>query len=229
MFTNTPEGGQPTFVGLTCMWSGVKPKEFDENLFARHKDNRPFKWIKKDGTKMDLIWDYFEKPKFQARYQGPNPYCNGEEYFKYNQSLENVKRCPTEELCIFSEVHKKDYDFFWHHSSIIKSGVFLPGPYDQGRIPSLIPYDIIRKDKELKRKVYIFGITRYREVIRYIQDMTDEIIVVSSDHGTMVDKPFTPDQIDEIPVIVNRKNIDMSDINFQWDFKKLILRLKELE
>ena len=44
----------------------------------------------------------------------------------------------------------------------------------------------------------------------------------------MMDIPFTEDQIDEIPLIVNRK-VDLSDIHFQSDVKKLMLRLKNEE
>ena len=40
-----------------------------------------------------------------------------------------------------------------------------------------------------------------------------------------MDPPLTPEQIDDIPIIVNR-NVNLDDINYQWDIKKLILRLK---
>ena len=102
----------------------------------------------------------------------------------------------------------------------------FPGPYEMGRIPSLIQYDTIRKDKNLKRKVYEFGIKRYKEVIRYIEELSgNQTILITSDHGTWVDLPYDDTQIDEIPIIVNRE-IDLSDTNFQWNVKELILRLK---
>ena len=64
------------------------------------------------------------------------------------------------------------------------------------------------------------------QVIRYIQEMNpNETIIISSDHGTWTDMPYDDRQIDEIPIIVNRK-VDLSDIKYQWDIKKLILRLK---
>ena len=229
-FTNTPDGGSPTTVGLTCMWSGKHIKNLsDEIRSTKHKDNVPIKWVDRNGKKLDLIWDYFDKPKFSFRHQGPNWLDDYKEFFVHFHSLENVKRTPSDEMCIFAEASKDDWDFFWIHTAIVKGGVFLPGCYDKGRIPSLITYDEIRKDKKLKRDVYLFGARRYVEVIKWLQDIRpNDIFVISADHGTMTDIPFTPEQIDEIPLIVNRK-IDLEDINYQWDFKKLLLRLKEME
>ena len=72
------------------------------------------------------------------------------------------------------------------------------------------------------------GITRYKQIIRYLQEMRpNETIVISSDHGTWTEPNYSDDQIDEIPLIVNR-DIDLDDIRFQWDIKKLLLRLKDV-
>ena len=159
---------------------------------------------------------------------GPNPYANNKEIWKHFDRLKDlgVKFCPSEELCIFNEASKNDYDLFWIHSSIVKGAVFFPGAYEGGRIPSIMPYDEIRKDKNLKREIYRFGIKRYKQVIKYIQEMKpNETIIICSDHGTLTHTPFTPEQIDEIPLIINKK-INIDDINYQWDVKKLILDLK---
>jgi phosphopentomutase len=71
---------------------------------------------------------------------------------------------------------------------------------------------------------------RYKYVIQHIinEMIKDQIVVVTADHGTGLVDPVTPEQIDEIPLIVNRQ-VDLSDINYQWDVKKLILRLHEEE
>jgi hypothetical protein len=139
-----------------------------------------------------------------------------------------ARKTECEEYCIFLETAKQDYDLFWIHTSIIKTGVMMPGPYEQGRIPSVIPYDQVRKDKPLKKSVYEFGLQRYKQVIRYLYGLCkpQETFIITSDHGTLVDLPMTPEQIDEIPLIVN-KNVDLSDVNYQWDVKDLILRLKD--
>ena len=233
-YTNTPDKPQPTLTGLLCMLSGEKIRDFDENLLQRfnpiYNENKPFNFIKKDGTPMELLFEAFEKPKIQYSHQGVNPYCN-EEYFKYWTSLRpHVKICPSEEWCIFPELFKKDYDLFHIHSEIGKVGVLQHGPYEQGRIPAMIPFEKIRKDKPFTKEVYLFGLKRWKYIIKeYISKMLpEETIVITSDHGTSLELPLNPKHIDEIPLIVNR-DIDMSDIKFQWDFKKFIFRLKERE
>ena len=231
-FTQVPlrPGGPiagPTAVGLTCLWSGEKIRNFHPSIFESkyEEGNKPYEYKTLDGKPMDMVWDHFKNGKFYMKHQGPNWQDNYKELFQHYYGIK-AKRCPSDELCIFSETAKKDYDLFWIHSAIIKGGVFMPGCYEQGRIPTLLPYDEIRKNKPFKKYVYMFSIRRYKEVIRYLQDIVpDETFVISSDHGTMTEIPFTPEQIDDIPIIVNRK-VDLSDIKYQWDFKKLILRLK---
>jgi len=220
--------GNPTTLGLGCLWSGEPISKFHENLYYKvSEENRAVEWKLKNGQPMDLIFNHFSSPKFYEKVAGPSPYHNFE---TYQHEYDNVpaKKVECEEYCIFLETAKRDYDLFWIHTSIIKTGVMMPGPYEQGRIPSVIPYDVIRKDKELKKKVYEFGIKRYKQVIRYLTELArkDEIFIITSDHGTMMDIPFTEDQIDEIPLIVNGK-VDLSDIHYQSDVKKLILRLKK--
>ena len=53
----------------------------------------------------------------------------------------------------------------------------------------------------------------------------DETIIISSDHGTLVDMPYSHNQIDEIPLIVNR-DVDLDNFKYQWQVKELILKLK---
>lgn len=222
-----------TPLGLTCMWSGERVKNLHPNFFINFgKDNfnQPFKWLKRNGDPLDMIWDHIKPSKLYEKVIGDSPYV-GEQYWKLYHSLEEkgVTRVPCEELCIFSEAARKDYEIFWIHTAIVKSGFPMPGPYEMGRVPSLIPYDTIRKDKTLKREVYTLGVKRYKEIIRYLQELRpNDVFMICSDHGTWVDNEYTDDQIDYIPVIVNRE-IDLSDINGQWDIKKLVLRLKEME
>lgn len=214
--------------GLVTLWSGVNTKYLHKNIFRKSfEDNTPIEFLNKDGETLDLIWSHFKRSKLYEKVIGPNPYANDTEYWVHYHNLKKlgVKFVSSEELCIFSEVAKKDYDLFWIHSSIVKGGVPFPGPYENTRIPSLISYDIIRKDKKLKRDVYVMGVKRYKEIIKYLLEINpDEIIVICSDHGTMTDIPMSDDQIDEIPIIVNRK-VDLSNINYQWDVKNLILSL----
>lgn len=237
-FTNTPLGGQPTVVGLACMWSGELIKNFDENIFCRlnpvdktqAEDNYPIRYIRKDGTPMDLVFNYFDRCKIFVTGHGPNPHHGMDEHFKFFSEVPNAKEIPCEEMAVLYEVHKDDWDLFNIHTSVCKSGVTTPGPYEQGRIPSLVPYDEIRKNKPLKELVFRFGIMRYKYMIQCMQEMRpDDIIIVTTDHGALIKPPYTLDQVDDIFVIVNREDIDLSDINFQWDMKKLILRLKELD
>ena len=225
------DNSNPTTIGLGCLWSGVNIKKFDKNIFYFVSDeNRPINWIDRDGNPLDLIFNHFKDPKFYEKVAGPSPYNN---YETYNKEYENVpaKKVESEEYCIFTETAKKDYELFWIHTSIIKTGVLMPGPYEQGRIPSLLQYDVIRKDKDLKKKVYEFGIMRYSQVIKYLQELANpnEIFVITSDHGTLVDKnePLEP-QIDDIPIIINRK-VDLSDINVQWQVKDLLLKVRDDE
>ena len=220
----------PTAVGLICMWSGERPKNFHDSIFKAKYDehNEPYKLMTRDGKKMDLIWDYFDNGKIQFKHQGPNWQDDYKERFKHYYGIK-AKRCPSDEMCVFAEASKDDYDLFWIHSAIIKGGVMMPGCYEQGRIPTLMPYDDIRKDKQFKKRVYIFSIRRYKEVIRWLAEIRpNDLFVVSSDHGTMVDLPFTPEQIDNIPLIVNRE-VDMDGIDYQWQFKDFILKLKDME
>lgn len=215
--------------GLTTLWSGVKSKNLHSNIFRKSfEDNSPIEFLDRKGNKLDLIWEHFDRCKLYEKVIGPNPYNDNKEYWVHYHNLKKlgVKFVPSEELCIFNETVKDDYDLFWIHTSIVKGAVFFPGPYEHGRIPSILQYDVIRKDKELKRAVYMMGIRRYKEVVKYLSEMRpDEIIVISSDHGTWTDMPYTHSQIDEIPLIVNR-DVDLDDIKFQWDIKKLLLRLK---
>ena len=222
--------GNPTTLGLGCLWSGKKISEFHKNMWYKvSEENRAVEWKLKDGTNMDLIFSHYKNPKFYEKVAGPSPYHN---YITYNHEYDNVpaKKVDSEEYCIFSEVAKHDYDLFWIHTSIIKTGVMMPGPYEQGRIPSVIQYDTIRKDKKLKKRVYEFGIMRYGQVIKYLQELAkpNEVFIISADHGTMVDTPFRPEQIDEIPLIINRDNVDMDNVNNQWDIKNFILEMTSL-
>ena len=223
-----PYGFNATPPGLVTLWSGMITNKLHPNIFRKSfEDGSLIEFKDRRGNDLDMVWNHFDRCKFYEKCVGPNPYDDNKEYWNHYHNLKklNVKFMPSEELCIFSESVKNDYDLMWIHSSIVKGAVFFPGPYEQGRLPSLIEYDKIRKDKPLKKAVYIMGIRRYKQAIRYIQDMNpDETILITSDHGTMVDLPFTTTQIDEIPVIVNR-DVDLTDIQYQCDIKKLILGL----
>lgn len=214
--------------GLVTLWSGEKTKNLHQNIFRKSfEDNTPIDFLDKEGKPLDLIWYHFKRCKLYEKVIGPNPYADGLEYWVHYHNLKKlgVRFVPSEELCIFSEVAKRDYDLFWIHSSIVKGGVLFPGPYENTRIPSLLSYDIIRKDKKLKREIFMFGLKRYKEIMKYLLEINpDETIVVCSDHGTMTDVPYSDDQIDCIPLIVNRK-INMDDVNYQWDVKRFILQL----
>ncbi len=224
------QGANGTPIGLACLWSGEKIKNFHPSLYSKFEDkykSESLQWLDKDGKPLDLIWNYFSNPKFYEKVCGDSPYY-GEQYWKFYHNLP-VKRVPCEELCVFVETYRKDYDLFWIHSSIVKTGTLSIGPYELGRHPSIIPYDEIRKNKQLKHDVYVLAIRRYKEVIKYLEEISgNQTIIVTADHGTLTDIPFTDEQIDEIPLIVNR-DVDLTDINFQWDVKKLILRLKDAE
>lgn len=233
VFSDTPEKGQPTTLGLACLWSGKKIKQFHSNIFNRLNpvgrnqvdDNYAIEYMDKNGKPLDLIFHHFERCKILISGHGPNPYHNNKEWFKFFSKVPNTKELPCEELVMPFEVLKNDYDLFWIHTSICKTGTMWPGPYEQGRIPSLIPYDVIRKDKPLKKKIFKFGVMRYKYLIQCIQEAKpDETIIITTDHGSMLEFPYTHEQIDDIFVIVNRK-VDLDDINYQWDVKNLILKL----
>ena len=140
--------GNPTTLGLGCLWSGEPISKFHENLYYKvSEENRAVEWKLKNGQPMDLIFNHFSSPKFYEKVAGPSPYHNFE---TYQHEYDNVpaKKVECEEYCIFLETAKRDYDLFWIHTSIIKTGVMMPGPYEQGRIPSVIPYDVIRNNKK---------------------------------------------------------------------------------
>ena len=108
-------------------------------------------------------------------------------------------------------------------------GFIKHGPYEQGRNPVAIPYQEWRKDKPFKKKVYMFGLNRFKFMMEMLQDMCpDETIIVTADHGTGLEVPVPFCAIDECPIIVNDE-VDLSDINFQWDVKKLLLELIDEE
>ena len=233
-YSDTPEKGQPTVLGLACLWSGKRIKFFHSNIFNRvnpvnknqEEDNYAIKYIDANEEPLDLVFNHFGRCKTFISGHGPNPHCNMQEYFKFFSEIPNCKELPCEEMSLLYEVAKKDWDLFWIHTSICKTANPWPGPYEQGRVPSLIPYDIIRKDKQLKRKVFEFGIMRMKYIIRCIQEMCPgETIVTSSDHGSNLDIQFKPESIDEIFVIINRE-IDLAKYEFQWDIKNLLLEVR---
>jgi len=232
-WSDTTEKGQPTILGLSCMWTGKRIKQFSRNMHARvnkiYNENWNLDYKDKNGNDMDTIFDHFNNVKLFVTQQGTNPYCNNEVWFKHFDNIRNTTLLPSEELSIFPEFYKKDYDLLFIHSGIVKMGVFQHGPYEQGRMPACVPFSEIRKDKSLKRKVHYFAVNRYKFVIQYcFEPYTDDIIIVTSDHGSGLHDQFNPNEVDEIFVIVNR-DVDLSDIKYQWDIKKLMLRLKEME
>jgi len=236
-YSDTPEKGQPTTLGLACMWSGDRIRNLDKNIFNRlnpvnktqEEDNYAINYIDRNGKPLDLVFNHFDRCKLFISGHGQNPHCDMKEHFIFFSEVPNAREVPCEELAVPFEVCKDDYDLFWIHTSVVKTATAWPGPYEQGRIPSLIPYDTIRKDRELKKKVFEFGVMRYKYLIRCMQEAKpNDIIIVTTDHGSMIDEPFTPNQIDDIFVIVNRK-INLDDTRFQWDVKSLILRLKEYD
>lgn len=226
--TATPGQGQPTVVGLVSLWSGVRPKLFDSNLLyhidPKYNKNIPYEFITKNGAYMDLVWDHFDKNYFLCNAWGPNPMANYEKFFVHMDNVPAELR-PTDELGFWRDIATLDYDLYWYHCTMMEYGFIKHGPYEQGRNPVAKPYHEWRKDKPFKKKVYEFGIKRFRFMMDMLQDMTDEVIIITSDHGTGLEMPVPAEAIDNIPIIVNR-NVDLSDINYQWDVKKLILRLK---
>ena len=69
-------------------------------------------------------------------------------------------------------------------------------------------------------------IRRFGYLLHCIEQMTNDVIIVCSDHGTNLGGEDPAKVIDELPLIVNRE-IDLSKINYQWDIKSLILKLKD--
>lgn len=248
-FSATVEGGSPTVLGLYCLWSGTPINDFHPDCFARlglikkghEEENYPIPFMDKNGNKLDTIFNYFNKCKVQATHNGPCPYLDSwiqkdkyktyDSYFQsFTQLGDNVEQLPSEDLIQFKEFARRDWDLLHIHTGIGKLGILQPGPYEQTRLFTVNKYEEFRKDKPVKRQIWINGIIRYKYVIQHVIDemIKDQIVVVSADHGTGLWAPVTNDQIDEVPLIVNR-DVDLSDINYQWDIKKLIIRLKELE
>lgn len=239
VFTNNVQGGSPTPVGLFCLWGGTKIKDFYPKLLARtglikdgiRQENYPIHFIDKNGKKIDSVFNHFNKCKVQIRHSGPCPYKNNENYFQcFTELGDNVTLLESEDMAQFREFAIHDWDFLHIHTGIGKIGVLEPGPYEQCRLEAVKEYEEFRKNKPLKRKIWIAGMLRYKYVIQHIinEMIKDQIVVFTADHGTGLVDPVTPEQIDEIPLIVNRQ-VDLSDINYQWDVKKLILRLHEEE
>ena len=231
-WTSTPGMGQPTVVGLVSLWSGERPKNFHPNLLhhidPKYNKNIPYEFKTKDGKDMDLIWNHIDKGYFLCNAWGKNPYANDEKFFVHMDNLPAELR-PTDELGFWRDVVTLDYDLYWYHCTIMEYGFIKHGPYEQGRNPVAIPYQEWRKDKEFKRKVYMFGLNRFRFMMEMLQDMCpNETIIVTSDHGTGLEIPIPASAIDEIPIIVNRK-IDLDKINYQWDVKGLLLKINENE
>ena len=227
--TNTPGKGQPTVVGLVSMWSGVRPKYFHENLMhhidPKYNQNIPYEFKLNNDKPMDLIWDHFKKGYLLTNAWGPNPMCNNEQCFAHMDNLPCNRR-PCDELGFWRDIATLDYDLYWFHCTYIEYGFIKHGPYEQGRNPVVRPYSEWRRDKDFKKQVYTFSLKRFRFMIDMLNSMTDDIIIITSDHGTGLDYNMKQEDIDDIPVIVNR-DVDLSDINFQWDIKRLILRLKD--
>jgi len=247
VYTNTAEMGSPTVVGLFCLWTGRKPRDFHPSVFARlgkiklgfKEENYPIKFIDKQNKEMDTIFNYFDKCKIQGTHNGPCPYLDdwiqsdkdttNESYFlSFTNLADNVIQLESEDLVQFREFAIKDWDLLHIHTGIGKLGILQPGPYEQCNLYAVNEYEHHRRDKADKKRIWINGMIRYKYVIQHIiNDMIkDEVVIVTADHGTMLDEPLTPEQIDDVPLIVNKK-VDLSDINYQWDIKKLILRLKE--
>jgi len=228
-YTNEPGKGQPTTVGLVTLWSGLKPNQFHENLMHHidpiYNKNMPYEFFDKDGKPMDLIWNYFNKRYFLCNAWGPNPMLNGELFFTHMNNLPAERR-PSDELGFWRDIATLDYDLYWFHCTYLEYGYIKHGPYQQGLNPVVKEYKDWRHDKPFKKQVHEFAIKRFKFMINMLNDMTDDVVVITSDHGTGLDNQIKQEDLDEIPVIVNR-DVDLSDINYQWDMKKLLLRLKD--
>src|SRR4030042_7093538 len=69
--------GNPTTLGLGCLWSGKKIKTFNESIYYKvSEENRPVDWKLKDGTDMDLVFSHFKNSKFYEKVAGSSPYHN---------------------------------------------------------------------------------------------------------------------------------------------------------
>lgn len=228
-YTNVPGKGQPTTVGLVTMWSGLQPKYFHENLMHHidpiYNQNIPYEYLDIDGKPMDLVWDHFKKNYLLINAWGPNPMVNNEKFFNHMDKVPAELR-PTDELGFWRDIVTLDYDLYWFHCTYVEYGYIKQGPYQQGINPVVREYKDWRHDKEFKRNVYTFAIKRFKFMMNMLNDMTDDVVIITSDHGTGLDNQIKPEDLDEIPIIVNR-DVDLSDINYQWDMKKLILRLKD--
>ena len=226
-YTNTPDKGQPTLVGLTCLWTGENPRVFDKNLMCqinpKYNQNYPVKLIKKNGDKMDCIFEHFNISKFYSTTWGPNPLANNEIYFKHFTEIPNLELLPTEENTMLYEL-TKPYDLIWWHTGTTISGSLRYGPYEQGEHPLIKPYREWRKDKSFKEIVWTLAVRRFKYLMQCIEDMTNDIIIVTTDHGTLL-SDLNQNDLYNIPVIVNR-DVNLDDVNYQWDIKNLLLRLK---
>jgi len=226
-YTNTPEKGQPTLVGLVCLWTGTNPSQFDKNLMCqinpKLNQNYPVKLIKKNGDKMDSIFEHFNISKLYTTTWGPNPFSNNEIYFKHFTEIPNLELLPTEENTMLYEV-TKPYDLIWWHTGITIAGSLRFGPYEQGEHPLINPYRNWRHDKKKKEEVFEFSIRRFKYLMQCLEKMTNDIIIVSTDHGTYL-SDMNPEDLYNIPIIVNR-DVDLSKVNFQWDIKDFLLELK---
>lgn len=229
-FTQHPGIGQPTVIGLVTMWSGIKPNNFHSNLMhhinPKYNYNIPYEFKTKDGNDMDLIWHHFPKGYFMTNTWGINPMCNNERFFQHMNNLPCEIR-PSDELGFWRDISVLDYDLYWFHCTYVEYGYIKHGPYQQGENPVVKQYREWRTDKEFKKKVYEFNLKRFRFMVDMLNDICpEEKVVITSDHGTGLEEPVPSWAISDIPVIVNRKDIDLNDINFQWDIKKLLLRLE---
>jgi len=227
MFSQTKEQASPTMSGLTCMWGGLRTKMFYKPRYGRMDEdatNEPLEFVDNKGNEIDSIFNYFDKCRMLYAACGENPYNDNKIYYKQLSEIKNLEMCPSEEFGLFMEL-MKPYDIFWYHSDFAKRGIFVPGAINATPNPVAIPFSTFRHDKQKKREVYEFMMKRFRYLLYCIEEMTDDIIVVSADHGTSFGNESLEDSIDSIPLIVNRK-VDLSDIRFQWDIKKLLLRLK---
>ena len=216
LYTNTSEMGSPTVVGLTCLWTGRKPRDFHPHIFARlgkikygHKEeNYPIRFIDRNEEPMDTLFNHFEKCKVQATHNGPCPYLDDwiqEDKFDEHKSYflsftelgDNVTTLESEDLVQFREFCLKDWDLLHIHTGIGKLGILQPGPYEQCNLYAVNEYEHHRRNKAEKKVIWINGMIRYKWVIQNViipMISKDEVVVVTADHGTMLEEPFTPEQ-----------------------------------
>ena len=91
LYTNS-RSANATPPGLTCMWSGERVKNLHDNFFisfGMDNFNEPFKWLKKDGEPLDLVFDHFKHPKLYEKVIGDSPYV-GKQYWKLYQDRKSV-------------------------------------------------------------------------------------------------------------------------------------------